>query len=110
MIPIAAILDARRRHCLLFWGREFAARSVGQAALKSCDKLCSADRASAALGPPKRGKILSAMLQKQIREAGCSIEHRAHGHQIIVYTGRMGSTRASSRPVSPAVPTGFSLT
>ncbi len=40
-------------------GPEFGARSVGQASAQACDKLCSAGRASAALGPPKRGKILS---------------------------------------------------
>jgi hypothetical protein len=38
------------------------------------------NRASAALGPPKGGKILSTILQKQIREARCSIEHRTHDH------------------------------
>jgi hypothetical protein len=40
------------------------------------DELCSANRASAAFGPSKIGKILTTILQKQIREAGCSIEQQ----------------------------------
>ena len=67
------------RFCWFGAGRSARDRSAKQA-LKSCDKLCSSERASAALGPPKRGKILSTILQKQIREARCSIEHRTHGH------------------------------
>jgi hypothetical protein len=66
----------------------------------------SAERASAALGPPKCGKILSTILQKQIREARCS--NRAQDARLLDYRlhrpdGLVRSTKANPQRVTPGV-------